>query len=190
MLKESIPSLVTISSLYSEDGSNRAYVQEFEIASDAVVEMPRISSGYVPNDSNEWEMANAITSIGVFSHFIHPDDVISEDRSHGTWTEMEQAFEHFMKDAHTRYPWLQAMNATDAAYHIANILHSQVTFNYTATEINGTIEHFNQPQSFVLRTLHPVREMKNGDFEKIDDNTYLITAQKENFTILLKEDAK
>ena len=186
-LKETIPELLTISSLYTEDESNRAYIQEFEIAEDGVIEMPRISSGYFHEESSDWEIANAITSHGVFSHFVHPDDVISSDRSKNTgWTELYEEFTVFMDEIHKRYPWLRSLPATDAALVQASTLHSTIEIEETNDAIKGRIQNFSQPQYFILRSKHPIQGTTNCTVEKIDDDIYLVYASEEHFKIGLK----
>lgn len=187
MLKETLPDLLVISSLYSEDGSKRSYVQEFEVANDGVVEMPRISSGYFPTATNRWEIANAITSLGVFSHFVHPDDVISDDRSNGGWSETFEQFEQFIDYYYVTYPWLRAMTTTNAAYNQAETLHNLVQFEEEDDKISGSLERFVHDRYFILRTTNKIKHVENGSFEKIDSNTYLICANAQNFTIFYKE---
>ena len=46
---------------------NSAYVQEYSIADDGIVEMPRVTSGYTEGDFQRWLNANAITTHGIFS---------------------------------------------------------------------------------------------------------------------------
>ena len=186
ILKEALPNLVTINSLYSEDYTGRGYIQEFEVAEDNVVEMPRISSGYYRTETNQWEITNAITTHGVFSHFIHPDDVISDDRSKGGWTETFDEFQVFMGDIVDRYPWLRSLPVTKAAYLQAITLQSDVTFNETEHEINGEISNFKAPHHFILRTTKNIKSTSHCTFEKIDMNTYLIIAEETEFTISLK----
>ena len=53
-LKKSWPSLAVIASLYPEDGNNLAYVQEYTIAEDGILEMPRVTSGYSEGDFERW----------------------------------------------------------------------------------------------------------------------------------------
>ncbi|MGN7476636.1 DUF2194 domain-containing protein [Solibacillus silvestris] len=186
ILKEALPDLITIGSLYSEDLTERSYIQEFNVAEDSIVEMPRISSGYFPSVTSEWEIANAVTGHGFFSHFIHPDDVISEDRSKGGWASMYEEFEHFMKDVHTRYHWLEATTATNAALKVANTLNSHVHFEQTEKNILGSIEHFNIVHDFILRTEKAIKQTKNCSYERIDDDVYLVSAHDAQFEIIFK----
>ncbi|MFF5996192.1 DUF2194 domain-containing protein [Lysinibacillus sp. KU-BSD001] len=186
LLKEVWPELTVIASLYSEDITTRSYVQEFEIAEDGVIEMPRISSGYFKTETNEWAIANAITGLGVFSHFIHPDDVISEDRSKGSWSDMYEEFEELMKEIHKTYPWFRSMTATDAALDVAKVLQSTVNFKQTENKVHGTIENFYTDQYFVFRTEKQIGRLQNCTVQKIDTNTYLVTAEEAEFEIALR----
>lgn len=186
IIKQALPNLISISSLYTDDVVNHSYIQEFEVSEDLIVEMPRISSGYFPSEVNEWGIANAITSLGVVSHFIHPDDVISEDRSKGGWTSMFNEFEQFFGDIHERYPWLDATTATNAALKIASTLNASVTFEQSEQQITGQINPFFSRHDFILRTDQVIKTTKNSTYEKIDENTYLITASSESFEIYFK----
>lgn len=186
ILKKALPNLLVISSLYSEDISKRAYVQEFEVSEDKVVEMPRVSSGYFPTSINEWEIVNAITSLGFISHFIHPDDVISEDRSKGGWTSMFEEFEQFFGDIHKRYPWIDATTATNGALKTASMINSTVRFHENSSTIKGSIEPFYEQHDFILRTEKAIKKATHCTYEKIDENTYLVKATNTTFEITFK----
>ncbi|MGE7912980.1 DUF2194 domain-containing protein [Lysinibacillus xylanilyticus] len=186
-LINSWPELTTISSLYVEDITNRSYIQEFEVAEDGIIEMPRISSGYDRNASDDWAIANTLTSIGVFSHFVHPDDVISTDRSGGSWAEMYNEFDGFMKDIHNTYPWLRAMNASEAAMAIASTLQTTSTIEKSNNIVKGSIENYMNEQHFILRTDKKIGRLDNCEVTKIDDGTYLIKALAAQFEVTLKE---
>lgn len=186
-LINSWPELTTISSLYMEDNTNRSYIQEFEVAEDGIIEMPRISSGYDRNESDDWAIANTLTSIGVFSHFVHPDDVISTDRSGGSWSEMYKEFDRFMKDIHNTYPWLRAMKASEAAMDIASTLQTTSTIEKSNNVVKGTIENYMNEQHFILRTDKKIDRLDNCKVTKIDDGTYLIKALAAQFEVTLKE---
>jgi hypothetical protein len=189
ILKEALPDLIVIASLYNEDFTKLSYIQEFEVADDQIMELPRVSSGYFPSISDDWSIANAITSLGIFSHFVHPDDVISEDRSGGNWSEMHTQFENYMQNIDDQYPWLRAQTATEAAFSTAAALQTSVQLIQTDDQINGTIKNFNENKYFILRTNKKIKNGKNCDIKKIDNETYLITVKAEQFQIKLKRDS-
>ena len=76
-----VPRIKTIASTYFEDGTDLPYVQEFGVASDGIVEQPRIVSGGMVDDS--YMRLAAVSELNmhyVSTHFMHPDDLLDPDR--------------------------------------------------------------------------------------------------------------
>ncbi len=76
-----VPRIKTIASTYFEDGTDLPYVQEFGVASDGIVEQPRIVSGGMVDDS--YMCLAAVSELNmhyVSTHFMHPDDLLDPDR--------------------------------------------------------------------------------------------------------------
>ncbi len=76
-----VPRIKTISSTYFEDGTDLPYVQEFGVASDGIVEQPRIVSGGMVDDT--YMRLAAVSELNmhyVSTHFMHPDDLLDSDR--------------------------------------------------------------------------------------------------------------
>ncbi len=76
-----VPRIKTISSTYFEDGTDLPYVQEFGVASDGIVEQPRIVSGGMVDDT--YMRLAAVSELNmhyVSTHFMHPDDLLDPDR--------------------------------------------------------------------------------------------------------------
>lgn len=185
-LKKSWPSLAVIASLYPEDGSNLAYVQEYSIADDGIVEMPRVTSGYTEGNFQRWLTANTITTHGIFSHFIHPDDVFSPDRSGDlTWDKMYKNFSEMLDRIHQTYPWLRAMTSAEAAFDMEQELASQVTLSMEGNVLHGKITPFHSRTFFIARMENKIGKLHGCKVEKIDTNTYLITANNNEFDIEL-----
>ena len=183
-LKKVWPDLTVISSLYAEDEDDISYVQEFEVAEDGIIEMPRITSGYFEREFDRWAEANTMTGLGVYSHFVHPDDVISSDRSNSMgWQESYKLFNENMTRVQRTYPWLRAMPATEAALDMATNLHTPVDLKSGEDSIEGVITNYQTKTSYVLRTHRKIKRLENCTVTKIDDNTYLVTANDSTFKI-------
>ena len=186
-LKKGWPDLKVISSLYGEDGENLAYVQEFEIAKDNILEMPRITSGYYDNKYNQWAEANTMTGVGVFSHFVHPDDVISSDRGNDMgWEELYVQFNEYMDRVHDTYPWIRPMTATEAALDMANTLQTQVNWKVEDDSVSASIANYQTENSYIFRTDKKMKRLHGCEVLKIDDNVYLVTANSSEFKIELE----
>lgn len=74
-----VPTVTTISGLYLPEMGVNALVQEFEEEEDGSISVPRITSGFAMDGYNELVAAHELMLHGVFSHFIHPDDVLDDD---------------------------------------------------------------------------------------------------------------
>jgi len=179
-------SLFTISSLYEEDSTGHSYVQEFEIADDGIIEMPRITSGYAENSEMVWLEANVMTTHGFISHFIHPDDIFDDYRSGGKgWGELYRDFQYMLKRMDDTYSWLKAQTSTEAAVQVATVLNSQITRQQTESKIDVKIDNYYLPQYFILRTDKKIGKLTNCHVKLIEDNTYLVETTDEHFNIEL-----
>lgn len=186
-MKKAWPDLTVISSLYGEDADELSYIQEFEVAKDGIIEMPRVTSGYFEKDYDRWAEANTMTGLGVFSHFVHPDDVISSDRSNNMgWGSTYQFFNQYMSRIQNTYPWLRAMTATEAALDMAKLLQTDMKWEISETSIKGEIVNYQSGISYILRTKSNIKRTHNCKAEEIDANTYLVTAQSAEFQIDLE----
>jgi len=183
-LKQAWPELAVIASLYDTDYTDRAYVQEFEVSSDGIIELPRITSGYFDTPYNKWLEANAVTSIGVFSHFLHPDDLLDEERSlNQNWKKLHEDFDDMLARLKDTYPWLRSITSTEAGLDMARVLQTKIQVKHEANglKVDTTADSF--PQHYILRTERKIGVQGNCQVRKIDDNTYLVTANDANFTI-------
>lgn len=187
-LKQGWPTITVIASLYAEDDTGQAYVQEYEIAPDGILEMPRITSGYYEILFDRWAEANAITSIGVFSHFLHPDDLLNRERSNGlSWEKLYEQYVKLLARLERTYPWMRPMTSTEAAIDMESALTSRIDWHQEGQVLKGKIEPFNKPSFYVLRTEQKIGKLIGCKVQRIDTGTYLVTAGKADFTIELGE---
>ncbi|HIW33995.1 MAG TPA: DUF2194 domain-containing protein [Candidatus Paenibacillus intestinavium] len=186
-LVEKWPDFRVISSLYEEDPLDYAYVQEYEIASDGIIEMPRVTSGYADAADTKWLEANVMTSLGIISHFIHPDDIFDTHRSGDkNWSQLYEGFESMLHRMEVTYPWLRAQTSSEAALSMGYVLSSQITRNTSDNQVEVSITNQAVTQYFILRTEKKIGKLVDCNVNKIDENTYLVTADSEHFTIELK----
>lgn len=179
------PDLKSISSDYSEDPLGLRYVQEFEVALDGIVEMPRITSGFSEDQFNQWAMANAASSIGVFSHSVIPDDILKvEETVPTTWEELYETFSEFLDEASSKYGWLRNMTATEASREIQRYTMSEPHFDYQPNRIEGFINQYTGGSLYyILRTNKKITREENCKIIRIDHETYLVEVEKEHFVI-------
>ena len=183
-LKKAWPELRVIASLFNKDETNAAYVQEYEIAPDGIIEMPRVTSGYTERPFDRWAEANVMTSVGIYSNFLHPDDAISEDRSFNmTWAQIYEGFEENMARVERTYPWVRAMTATEAALDMARVMRTDVKWTVTEQGIEGELSDKNADMYFILRTEHKIGRLKNCSVSRIDDGVFLVNVYDTRFKL-------
>ena len=145
--------LRVISSLYIGGLEGDEYVQEFEIAPDGIIEFPRLSSGYIKTDEMMWSIYNGINLFGIFSHFIHPDDILDPYRNQGnSWSVLSKELDSIFSEVSTNYPWLRSFTATPAGEELKKYLESAPHIEYFGNTINIYCENFRSDIYFILRS--------------------------------------
>ena len=82
-----------------------AYTQEFEVAEDGIVEQPRIISGAVIDDYMELAAVSELNMHFVNTHFMHPDDLLDEDRGARLgWKKLKKRLDEYMDWLYTSAP--------------------------------------------------------------------------------------
>ena len=134
-LLDAFPTLNTVAGLY--DGAF-ALGQDREFGpdpwNDALYALPRNTSGYIFSDRSRLAMVSLMNVLGVWGHFIHPDEVYpNEDRYESMRTlgisvpedgfrwygepardGFYYQFKQWLAFADQRYPWLRYMTAQEA----------------------------------------------------------------------------
>lgn len=179
------PQLKVISGVYNA-AEKDVYKQEFEVAKDGIIEFPRASSGYFMTDTDKWSIYNGATINGVFSHFVHPDDILDIDRHENkNWEELKKSFEGIACEINGNFPWLRPLTISEAGVELKRYDKTEVEFEYTDEGINGYCSNFKQFAYFILRTGETPGNCTNCEVTKIDGDAYLIKANDCEFNIRL-----
>ena len=97
MIVKEFPEIRTIASNYFV--GDMAYTQEFEAAEDGIVEQPRIISGAVIDDYMELAAVSELNMHFVNTHFMHPDDLLDEDRGARLgWKKLKKRLDEYMPE--------------------------------------------------------------------------------------------
>ncbi|OXM86661.1 DUF2194 domain-containing protein [Paenibacillus rigui] len=184
-IKQVFPNMKIISSVYHEDFvAGIAYVQEFGVAKDGMIEMPRLSSGYGMSESDQWAMINAVSSIGAFSHFVHPDDVLDSKRNGGrTWEEMYREYNDMMSKIKAMYPWLRSMTATESGIETMHYTQEKIRIDHTQDGIKGYVDGFTGDLYYLLRTDKKIKILKDCSVEEVDKGVYVVRVKQNKFEI-------
>ena len=129
---EALPDLRVISGVYTDETEDEkegaVYVQDFSVAEDGIVELPRATSGML-NEAYDNFAAMSIGGLyGIFSHFVHPDDILDEERGQGkSWEELFQEFCEKLQFVNECFSGLRPMTAIQAAGALETADHLEVT---------------------------------------------------------------
>lgn len=191
-VKNTLPDLKVISGTYSNEGeSGDVYVQDFEIAEDGIAEFPRITSGMIPEDFDTFTAVSGVGLYGVFSHFIHPDDIFDEERGKNlTWEKLYEGYCDMMDWLHDTYAFLRPLTAAEAADALKVADQVEPYLEIAEEEIVGSLENFYGEAFFYLKTdKKPVAADDSCSIEQIDPEKgslyYIVTVKRPNFKIKL-----
>jgi hypothetical protein len=112
ILHKVFPSIKSISTLRSGEGEEEKH--DFGPHPDfpGIYMMPRITSGYLFTPEIKSSAVSGIVGPGLWSHFIHGDDVFDSYRSQGkSWDELKVEFDSMLDFVRKNYPWLRPVNA-------------------------------------------------------------------------------
>lgn len=125
--------------------------------------IPRMSSGYLLSDEVIHGMLNGIATFGVWTHFIHADDVYNQLRSRGkNWRQLLEGFEELFSFVRGAYPWLRNMSTRDAYYEFLRYEHTPV--QYTIDNKMVTIDY---PEESSMCYFFLVRINTSQEIEKM-----------------------
>jgi hypothetical protein len=142
--------------------------------------------GYENTQEIDWAIINGISSLGVFSHFIHPDDVADPFRNnHKNWDQMYQEYDALHRGVYQNYPWLRSMKVSAAGLSLRQYLQTEVFIRRSEHSLEVQCNRFSAPIYFVLRTSKKVKVPEDCSIRKIDRGIYLIVLKKSSCLITL-----
>ncbi|MBR1669529.1 MAG: DUF2194 domain-containing protein [Butyrivibrio sp.] len=163
------------------------YFQEFTVADDGIVETPRIVSGGIIDDYMTLAAFSELNFHYVSSHFMHPDDLLDEDRG------AELGWEKYSKRLDEYMTWLdesskgQIRNLTGsgmggAVQRYVNLIPElKYDYNSVTLENQGLIDtayYFVRANEGVLGNCY------GGDLTKLNDTLYLLKVKSPKVVIV------
>lgn len=170
------PDLGIISSVYLINTEGDAYAQEFELGDGGILEIPRLTSGYEKTEEGMWVIYNGANLPGVFSHFVHPDDILDPERSYGkSWTELHKEFESMVKEVSEKYSWLRGCTISSAGQELIRYLDCVPIIDYSDNSIDIYTKDFREDIYCIMRTEDKITDALNCEYKKIAEDAYLLT---------------
>jgi hypothetical protein len=186
VLLETVPQMRTLSGLYLNEVGVNALVQEFREEADGSTSVPRISSGFSPDEYNQYVIAHELALHGVFSHFIHPDDVLDPERGALIgWQGMFESFTQMLSNIESVYAPLRYSTASEGAAAVQRYDRATVvrTWNQDRTQLTLTLSPFYDELWLALRARDVPASVTGGELFAIADGLYWVRADQATVTM-------
>lgn len=185
-----VPRIKTIASTYFEDGTDLPYVQEFGVASDGIVEQPRIVSGGMVDDS--YMRLAAVSELNmhyVSTHFMHPDDLLDPDRgAKEGWEVYKGGLTDYLDWLTKSAPDLRRQTGSDCSGAIQRFSSVTVSVDTSADAWTLSLGNFHDEAWLIFRTNNgEPGAVTGGELTHLTGNLYLLKANDKTLTIERKE---
>lgn len=177
LLTEEFPQIRTLASNYFP--GELADCQEFEVAEDGIVEQPRIISGGILDDYMRMCALSELNMHFVNNHFMHPDDLLDEDRGAKLgWETLRGNLENYMEWLYTSAPSIRNLTGSELSGAIQRYAAVSLTREVTGREVIFHIDHLYDEAYFMVRFNEGVPgAVSGGTLEQLTENLYLLKAE-------------
>lgn len=185
-----VPRIKTIASTYFEDGTDLPYVQEFGVASDGIVEQPRIVSGGMVDDS--YMRLAAVSELNmhyVSTHFMHPDDLLDPDRgAKEGWEIYKGGLVDYLEWLTKFAPDLRRQTGSECSGAIQRFSSVTVGMDTSADAWTLSLGNFHDEAWLMFRANNgEPGAVTGGELTHLTGNLYLLKANDKTLTIERKE---
>jgi hypothetical protein len=165
--------------VYLNDAEQTSYAQEFREASDGVIELPRVISGYEVDNVARYEAINELALHYVNSHFVHPDDVLDAERGAGhDWAYLRDQYENYIQWVSESTPAMRNMTAREAAIAVQRYARLAIKTEALGSRLQIDLGNFADEAWLMVRTRTKPLSIDGGTITPIAPDLYLIQALK------------
>ncbi len=183
-LRRVVPGARAISGLYLYETGVPALVQEFREEEDGSISVPRVSSGFLSNPYSQLVIAQEMALHGVFSHFIHPDDVLAEDRgATAGWDTMYQSFVTTIHGVKDGYAPLRFFVASEGAAAVQRYDRLGISRHEEDDRLLIGLSGYYDGAWLALSAKRPIENIRGAEVHRIVDGFYWLHATSPNITI-------
>lgn len=185
-----VPRIKTIASTYFVDGTDLPYVQEFGVASDGIVEQPRIVSGGMVDDS--YMRLAAVSELNmhyVSTHFMHPDDLLDPDRgAKEGWEVYKGGLIDYLDWLTKSAPDLRRQTGSECSGAIQRFSSVTVSVDTSADAWTLNLGNFHDEAWLMFRANNgEPGAVTGGEITHLTGDLYLVKATDKTVTIARKE---
>jgi hypothetical protein len=188
LLPQVLPDLKIIASVYYKEELGKEYEQEFTEASDGIIELPRIISGYDISDFMKYASINELGLHYVNSHFVHPDDILDPQRgAQKGWANLRDQFEGYVKWLSGAAPGLRNMTSIETGMAIQRFARLAMETKNSNGKLEISLGNFYDEAWLILRSAKRPLSIDGGSITPVTSDLYLVKATKSKITISFGE---
>lgn len=185
-LREACPDIRMIASFYIPSDDAKEYIQEFEVAADGMIETPRVVSGLALSDYQRIAALSELNFHYVQSHFMHPDDLLDEDRGAATgFEELASCFENYLEWVYSSAPNIR--NVTGSGMGTAVLQYDKLSIKreQNGSTLNIKLGGYSGEAYFLLRINEGTfAKIEGGTCEPVTGNLYVVHAEDDTIKII------
>ena len=167
-------------------GTPDQLVQEFSVLEDDVVLVPRLTADMQMESSEWWLQVNELNYHFYESNYIHPDDILDEERSDGgDFTAMTAAYEN-MVQWNQRYG-LKTATISEAAGSVQRYCNLSLAQTNDENGITIHLDGLIDEAYLLLRTRKTPASISAGEMTMIDEGCYLIKTEAPDLRVEWRE---
>ena len=183
MLAEEFPQIRTIASIYLP--GEGAYEQEFQVSEDSIVETPRVISGCALDEYMKLAAFSELNFHLVNSHFLHPDDLLDEDRGAALgWEALNQQWNQYLDWLYQAAPSIRNLTGSQLAGAVQRYCGVSLWRLVEETELYLTVDGLQDEAYFMLRANEgSLGEVSGGELTHMTGDLYLLRALEPEIVI-------
>lgn len=155
------------------------------MADDGIVEQPRIISGGILDDYMRLAAFSELNMHFVNNHFLHPDDLLDEDRGARLgWETLRNNLDDYMSWLYTSAPSIRNLTGSELSGAIQRFAASTITRRIEEDQIVFEIGNLYEEAYFLVRfNEEKPGQVTGGMLSPVAGNLYLLCAQDEEVII-------
>ncbi|WP_040534721.1 DUF2194 domain-containing protein [Schleiferilactobacillus shenzhenensis] len=190
-VRTAFPRLDTIAALYYGDTTDSRYVTEYGPNATApnLLNFPRSASGYLLAPMTQYHIAEVASTLGVVSHFIHPDDVFDEARNSGqNWADLARGYEKMAAHIARTYPQITPLTQHSASAALRQYLQGRLDVRYGRNRIQLLSRDLPHLSSAVVRLTpgQTLRRSPAAHITRLAAGLYSVQPRQANVTLTIE----
>lgn len=188
-LIEACPDINVIASTYFNDSEGKAFEQDFEVDENGIIHTPRVVSGL---GLTEYQKIAALSELNyhyVQSHFMHPDDLLDEDRGAAIgFPILSRYFEEYLEWIYTSVPNIRNLTGSEMGTAVLRYDKLSVSREFKDNVLTVKLGGFSGEAEFLMRINEGQYErMEGGSCELVTGDLYAVHATCDEIKIYVTE---